>query len=97
MRTGSEYQGLLMSEADSALSRPVGTERDVNAAVAEARRRVTAKRNQLTDEISKLWKEGFKTLKEENDMLQKALQVAHRSVDIMIVERRNDMYEGVQK
>jgi hypothetical protein len=97
MRSEAEYEGILYGEADSALSRPVGTRRDVQAAVAEARRRVTRKRDELTKEISQLWKDGFKVLKDENDQMQIGLKSAHRMVDQMIAERSGDMIEGIQK
>ncbi|MFH0813271.1 MAG: hypothetical protein V2A69_10615 [Pseudomonadota bacterium] len=97
MRTQSEYESILDAEADSALSRPVGTRRDVQAAGAEARRRVVRKRDELVREISQLWKDGFKNLKEENDSMQRGLRAAHQSTDIGIAERLADMFAGVQK
>ncbi len=97
MPTYQEYEDILYGEADSALSRPVGTRRDIQAAVAEARRRVVRKKNELTQGITKAWKEGFARLKAENDQMQKDLLKAHKMVDQMTSERSGDMIEGIQK
>lgn len=97
MRSEGEYKSILDTEADSALSRAVGTRRDVQAAGAEAKRRVNRKRDELVKEITQLWKDGFKVLKDENDQMQRGLRAAHSAVDQMIGERLADMYEGVQK
>jgi hypothetical protein len=95
MRSQSEYESILDSEAGSALSRPVGTRRDVQAAGAEARRRVIRKREELTKEITKLWNDGFKVLKNENDSMQRGLRAAFLAVDQGISERLGDMIEGL--
>lgn len=97
MPNQAEYEAILDAEAQSALSRPVGSRRDVDAACAEARRRVTRKRDELTKDITVRWKDGFKGLKDENDQMQRDLKQAHRDVDQMIGERKGDMYEGIQK
>lgn len=97
MRTQLEYEGILNAEADSVLSRPVGTRRDVQAAGAEARRRVTKKKGDLTKEISQAWRDGFKIIKDENDAMQANLRAAHLEVDRDIFEKLHDMIVLVQR
>jgi hypothetical protein len=84
------FREILDAEAELIMSMPTDTMADVRKHAAEARRRVTRKRNELTGTISKAWKEGFAALKAENDQMQKDLRAAHKSVDQGIAELMAD-------
>jgi len=97
MPTQQEYQDILYAESQTIMSMPADTKTDINKHAAEARRRVTAKRNELTKGITTAWKDGFKKIKDENDQMQKDLLAAHKMVDQMIFEQTGDLIEGLQK
>lgn len=97
MPTYNEYETILYDEGDSIMSMPADTKRDVDKHAAEARRRVTRKRNELTKDISDRWKQRFAEIKAENDQMQKDLAAAHKMVDQMIGEMVGDKYEGLQR
>ncbi len=97
MPTESDYVGILVAEAQSIMDFPAETRRDVDKHCAEARRRITRKRDELTKEITNKWKTGFAALKEENDQMQRDLRLAHKEADQWVYETRGDQYEGIQK
>ena len=76
MPTQTEYYGQFFTELDSIMSFPADTKGDIYKHAAEARRRVLAKRNSLTKDITAAWKDGFKRLKDENDKMQRDLRNA---------------------
>lgn len=91
------FESILYGEAEGILSMPADTRADILKHAAEARRRVTRKRNELTGTISTAWKEGFAALKAENDQMQQDLKSAHKGVDQMIAERTADLIVGLQR
>ncbi len=97
MPTYQEYEDILYAEGQTIMEMPADTRVDVNKHVAEAKRRVTRKRNELTMGITKAWKDGFAKLKTENDQMQKDLKAAHKMVDQMIYEQSGDLLEALQK
>ncbi len=88
---------ILEVEANSLSGFPVNTRADIIKVATEERRRTIRKRNELTGNISKAWKEGFAALKAENDQMQKDLAQAYKDVDQMIAERVADQLAGIQK
>ncbi len=97
MPTYQEYEDILYAEGETIMSFPADTRRDVDKHAAEGRRRVRRKRDELTQGITKAWRDGFAKLKAENDQMQKDLMKAHKMVDQMIGEKVGDLYEGLQK
>jgi hypothetical protein len=92
-----EYENILYAEAQSIMTFPADTRTDIDKHAAEARRRVTRKRNELTGGITKAWKDGFARLKAENDQMQKDLAQAHKDVDQKIHEQQLDQYVGLRR
>ena len=88
MASRSEYDSTFDSEINSIMSFPADTRSDVMKHGAEARRRIVRAFNNFTKGISARWKERFKEIKEENDLLQKDLKEsyahAHDVIDDLI-------------
>ncbi len=97
MPTYQEYEDILYAEGQTIMEMPANTKADVNKHAAEARRRVIRKRNELTQGITKAWRDGFAVLKAENDQMQKDLKQAYKTVETMIGDQVGDLYEGLQK
>lgn len=61
------------------------------------RKAITEARDAKTKEITRLWKEGFQRLKEENDRLQKERDETYKSDMAEVGAWVNDQMEGVQR
>jgi len=97
MASRGEYKAAFWSEADSIMSFPADTKRDVQKHEAEARRRIIRMKDKLRMGISNLWRQRFAEIKKENDDLEKALKEEFESAMREVSAVGADIIERLEK
>ena len=97
MPSVDEYKQDMMDVASAILGVEVTSKAQVIHLGALAKSAVVKKRNQLTQGITKAWKDGYATLKGENDQMQQYLAEAYRDIHADINDAVADMLKKAKK
>ena len=97
MPTAQEFRNSIDEAVGGIMEFPADTKVDIMKHLAEAKRRARAERNRCIGMISVKWREGFKSLKAENDQMQKDLRAAFASVELDLNGEAGDQISALKK
>lgn len=97
MPNKSDYDGIFDGLVNTILQDGYANKREGRGLAARANHGVVVRRNELTKDISKIWRDGYDRLKEENDQMQTDLLKSYKDAMQFTDEWVLDGEEGLQK